>query len=155
MADPHLVSPEHVLALLGAARTLADYILIDVATLSAPSSQETIRNSVLTALVLERNRIGLHSALGKMPALQAAAAPGAIAAVINNKTPVTEFLTPSEFGKRLGCSILGVVPPAPDLNAGTEFEPFLVTSRPDIPFSNSIRELARRLNGAPVRFLAA
>jgi CheY-like chemotaxis protein/MinD-like ATPase involved in chromosome partitioning or flagellar assembly len=155
MDGHHSVSPEQVCALLGAARTLADYTLVDIPTASAPSSLETIRHSVLTTLVLDRNRIGLHAALGKMPALRAAASSGAVAALINNKSPVTEFLTPSEFGKRLGCGILGVVPPAPDLNAETEFEPFLVTSRPDIPFSDSIREVARRLNSSPVRFLAA
>ena len=54
-----------------------------------------------------------------------------------------EFLTAWEFGERLGCGIVGAVPPAPDLG------------HPDIPFSNAIREMARRLNTAPVRFLAA
>jgi CheY-like chemotaxis protein len=153
--DQHPVSPEQVRALLGAARSMADYVLIDIPILSAPASQETIRYSALTTLVLERNRIGLHAALGKMPALQTVASPGAVAAAINNKTPFTEFLTPAEFGKRLGCGILGVVPPAPDAGAGTEFEPFPVLSRPDIPFSNCVREMARRLSTAPVRFLAA
>jgi hypothetical protein len=139
---------------MGATRALADYTLVDIPSLSAPSSKEAIRHSALTTLVLEPNRIGLQTALGKMPAVQAAASPGAVAAVINNRTPPNGFLTSSEFGKRLGCGILGVVPPAADLNAGVEFEPFLVLSHPDIPFSNSIREMARRLNTAPERFPA-
>jgi hypothetical protein len=78
-----------------------------------------------------------------------------VAALINHKTSLAEFLTAWEFGERLGCGIVGVVPPAPDLHAGCEFEPFPVLGHPDIPFSNAIREMARRLNAAPVRFLAA
>jgi pilus assembly protein CpaE len=154
MEDHRTASPEQVRALLAVARSMADYILIDMPILSAPSSLEMIRQAVLTTLVLERNRMGLHSALGKMPALLAAAQPGAVAALINNKTPFAEFLTPAEFGQRLGCGILGAVVPAPDLNAETAFEPFLVLSQPDIPFSTCIRETARRLSIAPVRFLA-
>ncbi len=149
------ISPDHVRALLAVARSMADYILFDLPILSAPASLEAIRHSELTTLVLERNRMGLHSALGKMTALLAVASPGTVGAAINSKSPFTEFLTVAEFGTRLGCSIVGVIPPAPDLNAGTEFEPFLVLSRPDIPFSNSIREVADRLKRVPMRFLAA
>jgi Flp pilus assembly CpaE family ATPase len=153
--DRHPVSPEHVRALLGVARRMADHVLIDTPVLSAPASEEIIRHSVLTILVVERNRVGLHSALGKMPALNAAAPPGSVAALINSRTPFAEFLTPAEFGQRLGCGILGAVTPAADLNAETVFEPFLVLSHPDIPFSNCIRDIARRLSTAPVRFMTA
>jgi Flp pilus assembly CpaE family ATPase len=153
--DHQPVSPEQVRALLGAARTLADYILIDIPMLSTPASRETIRHSALTTLVLERNRIGLHAALGRIPALKAVAPPGAVAAVIVDKGQPTELLTFAEFGKRLGCDILGVVPVAADLNNAMEFEPFPVLSRPDIAFSSSIREIVRQMNTAPVRFRAA
>jgi Flp pilus assembly CpaE family ATPase len=153
--DHHPVSPEHVRALLGVARGMADHVLIDTPVLSSPASQEIIRHSALTTLVLERSRMGLHSALCKMPALNAAAPPGSVAALINSRTPFAEFLTPAEFGQRLGCGMLGAVTPAADLNAETVFEPFLVLSHPDIPFSNCIREIARRLSTAPVRFMAA
>jgi CheY-like chemotaxis protein len=155
MENPHPVSPEHVRALLGVARSMADHVLIDLSTLSAPASREIIRHSVLTTLVLERNRVGLHSALDKMPALNAAAPPGSVAALINSRTPFAEFLTPAEFGQRLGCGILGAVTPAANLNAETPFEPFLVLSHPDLLFSNCIREIAQRLNTAPLRLMAA
>jgi len=148
-------SADQVRAVLAAARAMADYILVDIPMLSAPSSREAIRQSALSILVVECNRVSLHAALGKMTALQAAAAPGKLAVLINRKTSLAEFLTPREFGERLGCGIVGVVPPAPDLHAGCEFEPFAVLGHPDIPFSNAIREMARRLNAAPVRFLAA
>jgi hypothetical protein len=74
-------------------------------------------------------------------------------AVLINKTPFTEFLTPAEFSRRLGCGLLGVVPPAADLQSDRETDTSPVLSRPDTPFSQSIEDIARRLNSASVRFL--
>jgi len=154
--DYRPVSPEHARALLGVARTLADYTLIDVPSMFAPSTAEVLQQSSFTTLVVERNRMGLEAAMAKMPALQAMVArPGAVGAVLINKTPFTEFLTASEFGRRLGCGVIGVVPPAADLYAAGESEEPPVLSRPDTPFSETIEDLARRLTSGSVRFLAA
>ena len=154
--DYHPVSTEQARALLGVARALADYILVDVPSIFAPSIEEVIQHSSFTTLVVERNRIGLHAAKAKMPALQAIVArPGAVGAVLINKTPFIEFLTPPEFSKRLGCGILGVVPPAADLQAGSESQVPPVLSHPDMPFSQTIQDVARRLSSGPARFLAA
>jgi pilus assembly protein CpaE len=154
--DWRTVSPQHARALLEAARGLADYTLIDVPSTFTPSLEELIQRSSFTALVLERNRISLHAALAKMPALQAMAArPGVVGAVLVNKTPFVEFLTPSEFGRRLDCEIIGVVPPAADLLAAGEAEVLLSLSRPESPFSEIIQGVARRLHAGPGRFRAA
>ncbi|HMC63292.1 MAG TPA: response regulator [Candidatus Solibacter sp.] len=151
--DCRSVSPEQARALLGVVRTLADYTLIDAPSIFAPSIEEVIQRSTLTTLVVERDRMGLHAALAKMPALQAIAArSGAVGAVIVNKTPFIEFLAPSEFGNRLGCTIIGVVPPAPDLQSGGASEALPVLSRPDMPFSESIQDIARRLDSRPAHF---
>jgi CheY-like chemotaxis protein/MinD-like ATPase involved in chromosome partitioning or flagellar assembly len=154
--DHRPVSPEQARALLGVARVMADYTLVDVPSIFAPSIEEVIQHSSLTTLVVERNRIGLEAAMAKMPALQAIAGrPGAVGAVLINKTPFTEFLTPAEFSRRLGCGIIGVVPPAADLYTAGEPEALPVLSRPDMPFSQTVQDVARRLNSGSVRFLAA
>ena len=150
------MSPEQARALLGVARALADYILVDGPSIFAPAIAEVVQHSELTTLVVERNRIGLQAALKKMPALQALAArPGAVGAVLINKTPFGEFLGPVEFGMRLGCGIIGVISPATDLDAAGESRTLPVLNRPDMPFSQSIEEVARRLNPGPGRFLAS
>ncbi len=149
-------TPEQVRALLGFARTLAEYTLIDLPPASAPPVQEVVRHSTLTALVVECSRMGLRSALARMPALQAMAArPGAVCAVLVSKTPFTEFLTPAEFDKRLGCPVFAVVPPAGELHAGADSEALTVLGRPDTLFSRSIQNFARRLGVEPVSGVAA
>jgi CheY-like chemotaxis protein/MinD-like ATPase involved in chromosome partitioning or flagellar assembly len=154
--DYRPVSPEQARFLLGTVRTMADYILVDVPSIFAPSIEEVIQHSAFTTLVVERNRMGLHAAMAKMSALQAnETRPSAMGAVLINKTPFTQFLTPSEFSRRLGCGLLGVVPPAADLQSDRETDAPTVLSRPDTSFSQSIEDIARRLNSASVRFLTA
>ena len=100
--------------------------------------------------------MGFHAAMAKMAALQAnAARPSAMGAVLINKTPFIDFLTAPEFSRRLGCGILGVVPPAADFQANRVDDALLVLSCPETPFSQSIEDLARRLNSASVRFLTS
>jgi CheY-like chemotaxis protein/MinD-like ATPase involved in chromosome partitioning or flagellar assembly len=153
--DSHLVRPEQARALLAVARTLADCTLIDVPS-GLTSIEEVIQHSKLTTLVVERNRLCLQAAVAKMPALQAMARrPGAVGAVVINKTPFIEYLPPSEFGSRLGCAIFGVVPPAADLQAVGESEGLPVLTRPDMPFSQSIQDVARRFDPRPARFQTA
>ena len=154
--DYRPVSPEQARALLGIARALADVTLIDVPSIFAPSIAEVIQLSSFTTLVVERNRVGLRAAMARMPVLQAIAPRhNSRGVVLVNKTPFIEFLTPSEFGRRVGCDIVGVIAPAPDLYAAGESEGPPVLSRPEMPFSQTIQEVARRLNPASGHFLAA
>ena len=153
--DYRPLAAEQARALLGFARTLADFTLIDLPSTCAPPAAEVVQHSALTALVVECSRMGLRSALARLPVLQATAAcPGAVFAVLVNKTPFTEFLTPAEFGKRLGCGIVAVVPPAGELHAGADCEALTVLGRPDTPFSRAIQDFARRLSLDPVPCVA-
>jgi len=154
--DYRPVSPGQARSLLGTVRAMADYTLVDVPSIFAPSFEEVIQHSTFTTLVVERSRMGFHAAMAKMAALQAnTARPSAMGAVLINKTPFIEFLTPPEFSRRLGCGILGVVPPAADLQANRVDDALLVLSCPETPFSQSIEDLARLLNSASVRFLTS
>ena len=66
-----------------------------------------------------------------------------------------EFLTPKEFGRRLECGVLGVVPSATDLNAGGENDPLPIRKHPDTSFADSLKDLARGLSGPQIRLLPA
>jgi CheY-like chemotaxis protein/MinD-like ATPase involved in chromosome partitioning or flagellar assembly len=154
--DYRPVSAEQARSLLGTVRAMADYTLVDVPSIFAPSFEEVIQHSAFTTLVVERDRLGLHAAMAKLAAFQGnIARPSPMGAVLINKTPFIEFLTPSEFSRRLGCGILGVVPAAADLHTDRETGALLVLSCPETPFSQSIEDIARRLNSASVRFLTA
>jgi len=150
------ISPEHARALLGIVRKLADYTLIDVPSLFAPSTAEVLQQSSFTTLVVERNRMGLEAAVARMPVLQALVGrPGGVGAILINKTPFTEFLTPAEFGRRLSCGVIGVVPPAADAYNARESDEVSVLYSPDTPFAQTIQDLTRRLTSGTVRYLAA
>ncbi|HEV3329877.1 MAG TPA: response regulator [Bryobacteraceae bacterium] len=154
--DYRPVSADQARLLFGIARKLADYTLVDVPSIFAPSIAEVVGLSALTTVVVERNRMGLNAAVAKMPTLQAMTPhPGSLGAVLINKVPFIEYLTPSECGKRLSCGILGVIPPAADLQAAGETEAPPVLSRPDSPFSLAIQEVSRRLTVGSGRILAA
>ena len=140
------VAPAHASAVLGVARTLADFILLDVPSTAIPALEVIVEHAALTTLVLERNRLGLNAGLAKMPLLQSIAGrPGGVGAVLVNKQPFIDFLTPAEFGQRLGCSILGVIPPAADALAIGESDALPILRFPDVPFSTAVLELARRM----------
>jgi CheY-like chemotaxis protein len=143
-------SAEQTRTILEFARGLADYTLVDVPCAMTPAIEAVIQQSALTTLVVERNRIGLHAALAKIPALQAvAASPGAVGAVVINKAPFAQFLAPVELGNQLSCGIVGIVAPSADLQAET----LQRMSGPEDSFSESIRDLALRLNSGSSPFL--
>lgn len=150
------VSPEQARAVLGVARALADYVIVDLPMTSAPLLAEVMQRSTFTVLVVERTRLGLQAAMGKIKDLQSLAAhPGDVAAVLVNRTPFVEFLTPKEFGRRLECGVVGVVPSATDLNAGGENDPLPIRKHPDTSFADSLKDLARGLSGQQIRLLPA
>ncbi|MGA2117585.1 MAG: response regulator [Bryobacteraceae bacterium] len=154
--DYRPVSLDEARTLLTLARSLADYTVVDMPSIFAPSIQEVVRQSALTTMVVELSPMGLCGASTKMPALQALAArPGAVNAILIDKTPSSESVTPAEFSTRLGCGILGVVSPAADLQAGAEPGALTVLSRPDAPYSKSIQEIAWRLSLGAVPGMAA
>jgi Flp pilus assembly CpaE family ATPase len=154
--DYRPVSPDEARSLLTLARTLADYTVVDMPSIFAPAIREVVHQSALTTLVVELSSMGLRGASAKMPALQALAArPGAVSAILIDKTPGSESLAPAEFSMRLGCGILGVVSPAGDLHAGAEPGALTVSSRPDAPYSKSIQEIAWRLSLGAVPSMAA
>ena len=140
------VTAEQARALMGVAHELADFILVDLTSLPAPSMEQVLQHSTSVLLVLERNRIGLHAAKAKLPALQSMARrPDSFSVVLINKTPFVEFLAPVEFSRELDCNVMGMIPPAGDLLGAADQMGVTVLTRPDTPFSQSVQELARRL----------
>ena len=105
-------------------------------------------------MVLERDWLGLDSGAVKIQLLKAAGArEGAFGLAIVNKTPHVELLPALEFARQLDCSVMAVIPAAGDLLAANHSAEPLVLSRPDAPFSETIRETARRFCTDPIRLV--
>ena len=120
------------------------------------SMEEVLHHSTLTALLVERSQLGLQAALSKMPALQTAAmGHGSVGVVLVNKTPFIEFLNSEEIAKELGCGVIATIPPAGDLYAGSKSAVLPILAWPESAFAECIHDLARHLNPAIPRFLAA
>ena len=153
-ADYVPVTPEHARALLRNTATLADYTLVDLPCWLELYTAEAVLHSAFVTLVLERDWLGLDSGAVKIQLLKTAGArEGAFGLAIVNKTPHVELLPALEFARQLDCSVMAVIPAAGDLLAANHSAEPLVLSRPDAPFSESIRETARRFCTDPIRLV--
>lgn len=148
------LSPEHARAVLRNAATLADFTLVDLPSSFVPYTAEVVLHAAFMTLVMERDWLGLHSGLAKLPLLKSAGArEGAFAVALVNKTPHVEMLPEPEFARQLGCGVLAAIPAAGDLLAANYGPEPVVVNRPDAPYSECIYEMARRLTADPVRLL--
>ncbi|HJT88388.1 MAG TPA: response regulator [Bryobacteraceae bacterium] len=151
--DYRAVSPEHARALLRTAAMVADFTLVDVPSTFGPATLEIVQHSGFTAVVVERDWLGLDAARAKAPLLRPAAArAGSVGVVLCSKTHL-ECMPLAEFSRRLGYGIVGLLPPAGDMLAANHSELPLAVSRPGTPFAESVVEMARRFNADPVRFV--
>jgi CheY-like chemotaxis protein/MinD-like ATPase involved in chromosome partitioning or flagellar assembly len=148
------VTPGHAHAVMRNAATLADFTLLDLSSSFAPYISEVIEHTAFMTLVVERDWLGLHAASAKLPLLKAGGArESAYGVALINKTPHVELLPADEFGRQLGCGIVGVVPAAGDLLAANHSTAPLICNRPDAPFSECIMEMASRFCAESVRFV--
>ena len=148
------VAPENARALLRSAATLADYTLIDLPSFLLSYTTEVIQHASFLTLIVEQDWVGLNSGSAKLPQLRAAAGrQNGIGLAIINKTPHVQILPEAELARQLACGVVGVVPAVGDLLAANHSPLPLVLNRPDAAFSESIRQMARRLVSEPVPFV--
>jgi Flp pilus assembly CpaE family ATPase len=146
-------SSEHVRALLRAAAATADYVLVDMPVAMQPSTQAVLAASAFTTIVVESDWVGLHAARVRAGLLLSAGAKqDALGAILVNKFPVRQEATVSELARKLGCGILGVIPPASEILSANNFGIPAAATNPYNAFSESIYDVADRLSSHPVRF---
>ena len=141
--------------LLAVARGMADYILVDLP--SAGSSEiaaEVVQESNFTILVAESSLVGLRAAMARAPSIFAVARPGSLGAILVNKRPSVDFNS-SEFSMKLGCRVIGVVPPAGESLLGGQSTGLPVLETPLEAFSSSLSELAQRLDSGAVGVMSS
>ena len=148
------LSPEHARAVLRNAATLADFTLVDLPSSFVPYTAEVVQHAAFMTLVVERDWLGLHSGLAKLPLLKAAGArEGSFAIALVNKTPHVEMLPDPEFARQLGCGVVAAIPAAGDLLAANYGPEPVVLNRPDAAYSECLCEMANRFTADPIRLL--
>src|SRR5579871_471785 len=152
--DYQAVAPEHARAVLRNIATLADYVLVDLPAAVEPYVTEVIQHATLLTLVVERDWLGLHAAAIKLRQLQTAGASAdALGVAIVNKTPHVDLMPTAEFARQLGRGVVAVIPAAGDLLAANQSAAPLVLNRPEAPYAECLRDIAKRFGATPIRFV--
>ncbi len=147
------VDPLAAAAVIRAASHMAECTVIDLPSLGFPMSQAAIRQCTYVSMVLERDGMSAYAGKLFLPVLHS----WGISEQITGAIVVTRALsyTPTpipEIAAQLSCSIVGVIPPAPELcakasQAGTP----IVFLDPECTFSSTMTELGLRLGGDTVK----
>ncbi|SRR5579883_137514 len=152
--DYGAIAPDHARAVLRNAATLAEYILVDLPSGFEAFTAEVIRHAAFVTLVVERDWLGLHSGAAKLALLRAAGIrEDTFGLAIVDKTPHVELMPPAEFARQLGLGVVGLIPEAADLLAANRSPNPLVLNRPEAPYAECLREMAKRFCTTPVRFV--
>ena len=151
--DYGTVEAAHARAVLRNTATLADYVLIDLPAMVEPYTTEVVQHAAFLTLLVERDWLGLHSGAAQLPLLAAEAGADSLGLAIVDKTPHVELMPAPDFAHQLGCGVMAVIPAAGDLLAANHSTAPLVLNRPDAPFSECIRDMAKRLCANPVRLV--
>ena len=146
------ITAEQTEALVQCLSGMSDYTVIDVSCHPSPASRVALRSSSAVVLVVEPDPVCLECGREAIELFKAWGIPAeSLGAVVVNRGGVvlpTLFSTVlPEIRSRLGCEILGVVPPSLDLC----LKALHVPSSPEAPQRNasfvaSLSELAERLS---------
>lgn len=141
------IEPDQAIALITSLAGLADYLVIDLPSYPSAANQAAIRHCDFVALVVEPEPACVTSAGVTLELLKSWGVSGGIVeAVVVNRAELAMDLR--EIRARLGCEIVGVVPPArPACLAAQERGTPLVLHQPESLAAISLTEIARRLAG--------
>jgi Flp pilus assembly CpaE family ATPase len=124
---------------------MSDHLIIDLPSQPSDASRVAVQRADRVALVVERDPVSV--ACGKaMLDLLGSWGVAQVAAVVVNRTPTAAPMKLTELRARLGCEVVGVVPPAADamLRAQQASAP-LTASQPDHAAAVVLTETANRL----------
>lgn len=112
----HLLQPEDVTNLMDRLAHRNVLTLIDLPSSFCPATEAALRNCDLGVLVTERDPSSVAAAKVAMGYLtRGDSEPPAIGLVVVNRTLMIDGVPPRQIQAIVGCELLGVVPPAPDV----------------------------------------
>jgi DNA-binding response OmpR family regulator len=143
--------PEQVEAIIKGLAGMAEYTVIDVCTHPSTASRAALQSCDLVVLVLEPDPTCITLGKTTLDLLKMwGISEDTVAAVLVNRTGViipalfSEIIP--EIRSRLGCKIVGVIPPALDLCLrALKVDTRQIPAQPDPAFVTTISDLAQRL----------
>jgi len=151
ISETREMSPERAEAIVKGLAGMTDYTILDLRCHPSAASRAALRCCDAVVLVLEPDPACIASGKAALDLFKAwGISEEVIGAVIVNRAGV---IVPTLFGEilpeirsRLGCRIMGVVPPALDLCLkALKVDSHLATAQPDLSFVATMTELAHRL----------
>jgi MinD-like ATPase involved in chromosome partitioning or flagellar assembly len=92
---------------------LADYVIVDLPGDLSAATRATMRQSDLLVVVADCDPAGLAAGRATLRLLKSSGAcSGQVGAVAVNRTVASRSVNVEEIGRQMGCTLLGVVPPA-------------------------------------------
>jgi DNA-binding response OmpR family regulator len=153
LAAPQAMRPDlhldarQALAITLALVSLADTVLVDLPPFPGPASEAVLGISDRIILTIEPTRLGLETAFVMAAYAKAHARPAAeLSALVINRVPLASPLAARAIQERLGWTVMGGIPPAPDECArAQQLGAPVVQASPDSTVSQAFTHLARAL----------
>ena len=146
-ADALKLRADRAAAVLRAAASLANYVILDLPSAPSPVHQACARMCEIFLLVMEREATGLAAGKSLASLLQSwGLEKSCLAAVLITKDPLSACVSPAEARAELGFPIAGVIPPAAEAVALSyrRGSPLLAADQ-DTLAAESLMRLAERL----------
>jgi Flp pilus assembly CpaE family ATPase len=150
-ADSLKLEAQRAAAVLRAAASLANFVIVDLPTVPSPVLQACAQLCDPFLLVMEREATRLEAGKSLAALLEFwGLAKNSLAAVLITKDPLSTCVSPAQARSELGFPIAGVIPPAAEAVALSyrRGSPLLVEEQDTLP-AESLMRLAERLS-APV-----
>jgi DNA-binding response OmpR family regulator len=144
--DLHL-DARQALAIALALTGLAEVVLVDLPPGPSPASEAVLGISDRILLTIEPTRLGLETAFVMAAYAKAHARPAAeLSVLVINRVPLASPLAARQIQERLGWTVAGGIPPAPDECArAQQLGAPVVQAAPDSTISQTFNTLARTL----------
>jgi DNA-binding response OmpR family regulator len=141
------IEPDQAKAVIEGLADMADYTIIDLPCYASGAGQAAIRRCDFVALVVEPELTCVMSGKVTLELLKSwGVSGGLVGAIVVNRTMVARAMKLHEVRSRLGCEIVGVVPPAAEAcMAAQERGVPLVIYEPDSRVAVNLTEMTNRL----------
>ena len=142
-----LLQPEDARHLMDRLAHRAFYTLIDLPSRYSPVTETVLQGCDLTLLITERDPASLAAAKVALSFLaKRESGPAKVGLVVVNRSLMLDGTSPRQIEAALGCELLGVVPPAPDVSVSAQrFGTPMALHRPLSAPANMLNAITKKI----------
>jgi pilus assembly protein CpaE len=147
------LDPTRIGVIIGRMMPQADYIVVDLPTVTSPAHATVVKNSAIVVVVLEPEITSVSAASMRLRQLETWGATDAVIKLLVVNRQGTMMLSRREIENRLGREIDGVAPPASEaLNIAVQYGTPLVLYQPEHQTSVNLSDFLNRITMKPTSF---